>query len=305
MFDVCVLGHITKDLIRIPGKPDRQMAGGSAYYAALALKRLGLDVAVVTKVARADATSLLSALEDQGIALFNGETATTTVFENAYADPKLTSRRQRVRSIAEPFGPDDLDGIEARAFHLGPLTGGELPISVLETARDRGEIISFDAQGMIRRVRDGVVELGTWSEIAAALRAVDILKVDDIEAEKLAAIADPEKAALRLARLGPKEVLVTFADRGSLVLSSDGPARVPAIPPARRVDATGCGDTYAAGYLFRRLEGAPPVEAGWFAAASASLKLERYGAFDLDAAAVHDRVLEGQSALELKAAVGR
>ena len=37
--------------------------------------------------------------------------------------------------------------------------------------------------------------------------------------------------------------------------------------------ATGCGDTYMAGYLYQRLKGAGIQDAGEFAAAMATLKL--------------------------------
>ena len=46
------------------------------------------------------------------------------------------------------------------------------------------------------------------------------------------------------------------------------------------VDATGCGDTYSAGYLYKRLQGANPVEAGKFAAAMCTIKLEHNGPFN-------------------------
>jgi len=42
-------------------------------------------------------------------------------------------------------------------------------------------------------------------------------------------------------------------------------------------DSTGCGDTYMAGYLYKRVKGAPIEEAGLFAAALSTLKIENYG----------------------------
>jgi sugar/nucleoside kinase (ribokinase family) len=88
---------------------------------------------------------------------------------------------------------------------------------------------------------------------------------------------DPARAAEKLAVLGPSEVLVTFADRGSLIRSTSGTRRIAAIPPKEIVDATGCGDTYLAGYVAARLRGGAPNDAARMAAAAASLKLESYG----------------------------
>ena len=53
MFDVCAVGHVTWDRIQI-GDVVREQPGGAAYYLSLALRRLGRNVAVITKMARAD-----------------------------------------------------------------------------------------------------------------------------------------------------------------------------------------------------------------------------------------------------------
>ena len=43
VFDVCVIGHITRDIIRV-GRTTRATPGGTAYYTSMALRRLGLKV---------------------------------------------------------------------------------------------------------------------------------------------------------------------------------------------------------------------------------------------------------------------
>lgn len=54
---------------------------------------------------------------------------------------------------------------------------------------------------------------------------------------------------------------------------------IPAYPVENVADATGCGDTYMAGYLYMRKRGASYQEAGCFAAAMCSVKLQSYGPF--------------------------
>jgi phosphate transport system permease protein len=49
--------------------------------------------------------------------------------------------------------------------------------------------------------------------------------------------------------------------------------------PKEVVDATGCGDTYVLGYLYMRNKGASYAEAGCFAAAMSTIKLEKSGPF--------------------------
>lgn len=277
--DVSIVGHVTKDLIRIPGSADREMAGGSAYYVSVALKSLGLHVEVLTKVAKADEI-LLDGLRARGIRVINGESATTTTFENVYSGSELAERAQWLREIAAPFTPEDIAQASGKHFHVGPLTREDLSIDTLRAIRARAARITLDAQGMLRVVRDAKVSLGPWNDAALGLPLVDALKVDDVEAAHLTGGKDAADSALRLSALGAREVLITFADRGSLVRTGGETKRVPAYPPNKPVDATGCGDTYAAAYLAARLYEKSAFDAARFAAAAASLKLERYGAFE-------------------------
>src|SRR5687768_14928227 len=219
-----VVGHVTKDLIRIPGRPDRTMTGGSAFYASIALARLGFSVTVVTKIAKAD-EELLAPMRAAGIELVLRPCATTTVFENSYGGEQLSERKQRVPSIAEPFAESDLDELAGDIVHLGPLTADEMSPAIFAAARRVSARVSFDAQGILRRVIDQVVVPTPFRDLGLLLRHVDILKVDDNEAAALVGERDPMRAADQLAALGPTEVLVTFADRGSLIRTSSGTTR--------------------------------------------------------------------------------
>jgi sugar/nucleoside kinase (ribokinase family) len=282
---VVVVGHVTRDLIRIPGRPDRILPGGSALYASVALQRLGCSVTVVTKLAAIDAP-LLEPMRLAGIEVVLRPSAATTVFENSYAGAQLAARAQRVPSIAAPFLEADLRGLAADAVHLGPLTAGEMGPPLFGAARAVAPWVSFDAQGVLRRVVEQMVVDTAVPVLRDLLRHVDVLKVDDAEAAALVGEDDPVRASEALAALGPREVLVTFADRGSLIRTPDGVARIDAIPPRAIADATGCGDTYLAGCLAARLRGEAPARAARIGAAAASLKLEAYGPLRDDWAAV-------------------
>ena len=52
---------------------------------------------------------------------------------------------------------------------------------------------------------------------------------------------------------GVREVLVTHGSEGAVIYGGSSPIAIAAIPPRRTVDATGCGDTYLAAYLARRI----------------------------------------------------
>ena len=140
--------------------------------------------------------------------------------------------------------------------------------------------ISIDAQGYLREVRGEKVFAIDWADKLRILAHTDIIKVNEHEMEVITGLTDPRQAALQLAEWGVKEVCVTLGSEGSIILAEGKFYDIPAYKPKEIVDATGCGDTYSAGYLWCRAQGMGYDESGRFAAAMCTLKLEHTGPFD-------------------------
>ncbi len=285
-FDICVVGHITRDIIRI-GRTIRALPGGTGYYTSIALSRLGLKVAVLTKVAESDRAGLLRELSMNEIAIFPKESKTTSAFENAYSGGDPDTRVQQIRSVGTPFTSEDVEGIIATSFHVGPLTNRDIPVQLLKQLATRARIVSLDVQGMLRPAHVGPVNEEDWPEKQKGLAFVDILKANEKEALVLSGQKIVDRAASALASLGPKEVIITMGSRGSLIYAEHTLHRIPCCSPRKIEDPTGCGDTYMAGYLYQRMKGTTPKMAGMFAAAMATLKLEGRGSFSRSEADVY------------------
>jgi bifunctional ADP-heptose synthase (sugar kinase/adenylyltransferase) len=105
------------------------------------------------------------------------------------------------------------------------------------------------------------------------------MKADVEEILIYAAADDLGQAVAQVQQAGTAEVLITRASQGSTVYGPGGRIEVPAVPPRPLVDATGCGDTYLAAYLARRLESDDLADCGAFAAAAATIKMEASGPF--------------------------
>ena len=71
---------------------------------------------------------------------------------------------------------------------------------------------------------------------------------------------DPEAAAWALATDG-REVVITLGKEGALWSDGERVERGRASPAPARVDSTGAGDAFTAGWLAARLSGAEPAEA--------------------------------------------
>ena len=201
----------------------------------------------------------------------------TVYFENIYeADQNV--RHQRVRAKADPFTIKSVKDVKARYIVLGSLLADDFPLEVIQYLSTRGTLV-VDAQGYLREVRGEKVYAIDWKEKREALKYIDILKVNEYEAEVLTGTAHLHKAAETLASWGVKEVLLTQGSFGSTLLADGQFYDIPAYEPLNVVDATGCGDTFVMGYVYKRAQGASVDEAGHFAAAVSTLKLEASGPF--------------------------
>jgi sugar/nucleoside kinase (ribokinase family) len=273
---LCCIGHITLDKIITP-RQTVHMPGGTAYYFAHAMGQLDpADFALVTSLAESE----MQAVEDirsEKIAVKVLPSRHTVYFENAYGE-NSDERKQRVLDKADPFTVEGLTDVNAEIFHLGSLLADDFPMELLKYLSSKA-MLSVDAQGYLREVRGEKVYPVDWKDKEEALRYIDILKVNEHEMESLTGETDPYKAAVILADMGVKEVVITLGSNGSLIYAEQTFFEIPVYRTDDVVDATGCGDTYMAGYLYQRSRGASYAEAGRFAAAMCTIKLGASGPF--------------------------
>lgn len=254
------------------------MPGGTSYYFSHGIRHLK-DTRNY-KLITALAPSEYKAVEDlraKGIQVEVLPSRKTVYFENIYGENQ-DDRKQRVLAKADPFTVEELKDEEAKFFHLGSLLSDDFSLDVVKLLSGKGKL-AVDAQGYLREVRGEQVYPTDWKDKREALKYIDILKVNEHEAEVLTGFKDFKQAALQLAEWGVKEVLLTLGSLGSIIYAEGTFYKIPAYPAKNVVDATGCGDTYSMGYLYMRNKGASYEEAGCFAAALSTIKLEKSGPF--------------------------
>ena len=278
--DIICIGHITHDRIVTPDR-DVHMPGGTSFYFSYGLRHLmgerkDINYRLITSLAEKDMKSVED-MRREGIEVEVIPSCETVYFENIYG-ANQNNRRQRVRAKADPFTREKLGDISARYIVLGTLLADDFDLNALRYLSERGTLV-VDAQGYLREVRGEEVHAIDWKEKREALRYVDILKVNEYEIEVLTGVTDQHRACELLAEWGVKEVLLTLGSYGSVVYADGRFYDIPAYDPLNVVDATGCGDTYVMAYVYRRLLGDDPGQAGRFASAVASIKLEASGPF--------------------------
>lgn len=274
-YDICCIGHITLDKVITPTR-EVEMAGGTSFYFSNAIHRMNVGYVLVTALAATE-MRFVDGLRARGIEVKALPSRHTVYFENRYSENQ-DHRTQRVLQEADPFAVEPLLAVKARVFHLGPLLANDMSAGLIQTLAGRGAV-SLDVQGYLRRVENNRVIPVDWADKKEALQYVKILKANEEEMAVLTGYTEIDKGARLLHEWGVEEVVITRGSKGSVIYYQNEFFQVPAYKPVQVADATGCGDTYMAGYLYKRVKGATVQEAGEFGAAMATLKIQTSGPF--------------------------
>jgi sugar/nucleoside kinase (ribokinase family) len=178
---------------------------------------------------------------------------------------------------------------------IAELQAEDVPAAVLEQAR-HVHLSSFYLQ---EGLRDGAADLLAAARAAgastsldcgwdprdewaggldAALAATDVFLPNAAEASRIAGCDDAEEALERLSDRVPM-VAVKLGERGSIARrGSERAAAAP--PPVAAIDATGAGDSFAAGFLRGLLDGRPLPETLSLAVACGALSTRALGGVD-------------------------
>ncbi len=185
---------------------------------------------------------------------------------------------------------DALDALYLSGISLAilPDAGRERVIALMARMRARGALVAFD-NNYRPRLWASAADARHWYERAFSASTLALITADDHQA--LHGLASLDAAVAAAQALPVAEIAIK---RGAL------PARVgleqvwqdvATEAVARVVDTTAAGDSFAAGYLARRLRGAPPAAAAAFGNRLAARVIQHPGAL-IPRAAMQD-LMEG------------
>jgi sugar/nucleoside kinase (ribokinase family) len=272
--DIMMIGHLAKDLLVVDGHGETA-PGGAVYYGSIALRQLGVRVAVVTRLHHDD-FYLLDELEEAGVEVFATAAPGTSGIANYYDSADMERRICKPLGFAGPFQRDDIPDVTAQIYVAASIIAGEVNLSLLQSLAQLGPL-AIDIQGFVRVREDGpepALVFRPWPDMAEGLSHVTYLKVDRAEAELLTGETDLMTAARRLAGYGPREIVLTQSS--GVTVFADGQFFQAPFTPRSLAGRTGRGDTCFATYLGRRLS-ASPEEATRLAGAVTTLKQEQPG----------------------------
>ena len=156
-----------------------------------------------------------------------------------------------------------------------PPAGRERLLALMGAMRARGAVVAFD-NNFRPRLWAGLAEAQAVFRRAFAQATLAFVTADDHQALMGLPTLDDGIAAARA--LPTPELLIKRGSAATLVRSNGRWAEAPTEPVPRVVDTTAAGDSFAAGYLSRRLAGAAAVDAARFGNRVAARVIQHRGA---------------------------
>ncbi len=260
----------------------RPSLGGNGAATSYTLAKLGVPVRLLSMVGSdAFGEELLGRLSAAGVDVgaitrSTAPTAATIVLVQSSGERLFLHRPgSSSEAFREPveFTPSVLQGMSH--FHLANVFG--LPLlrpqaaDTLKRARDCGLTVSLDT---------GWDSRGRWIEdLGPCLPFLDLLFVNESEAQMLSGRSTTEEAAATLIGLGARRVAVKLGAHGCAVFGEGNVIRVPSYP-IQVVDTTGAGDCFAGGYLAALARGLSHETAARYGNATGGLSASHLGGVD-------------------------
>lgn len=263
MYDIVTIGEALIDLAAVEtGVPlsevvsFKRVAGGAPANVAIGSSKLGRRAGFITRVGdEAFGQHIKSVVEnfdvDTSGIQFDSEAHTGLAFiglPTPYTRDFLFYRNPGAdMRISFEEIPNKLL-TDTKIFHFGSISlitepAASSTIKAVKTAKEAGAIISYDPN----------LRMSLWSDeetarktITAAIEYADIIKVNDDEMKFLFQDDDLEKGARKLLEMGPKVVLCTKGEFGSLYATKNFTGTKNIIK-LDSVDSTGCGDSFLSG----------------------------------------------------------
>ena len=248
MSKLLIVGTVAFDSIETPfGKVDK-ILGGSAMYIGISSSVFDIDNSIVSVVGKDFPKKYLSLLKEKkinisGIEIISG--GKTFFWEGVYHDDMnhrdTITTELNVLADFKPIVPENYK--KAEIVLLGNLHPA-IQLSVLEQMSSKPKLVILDTMNYWMD--------NTLEELIKVISKVDLLCINDQEAEQLTGENDLKLAAEKISKLGPKFLIIKKGEFGSVLYSEDDYYSCPVYPTKEVKDPTGAGDTFAgglAGYL--------------------------------------------------------
>ncbi len=270
---VLTIGPVTQDKI-IKGKKKYFGVGGPTYFQSFVFDSLNIDYKAIVNLSNLD---LLKEFPDLSkiIPIVKSD---THLFTNHYPYPDNLDVRKQYSNFADiPISKKDLqkvlkDGENIEGIIINPLNRFDFPLKTINYLKTFDIPLYLSIQGFIRVCdENSSVKLSFNNQLYDILDSVEGLFLDEKEAE-IVFNGD-------FSKFDVNEIIITKGSKGSRIIKNNKTIPIKAVENNNVLDSTGCGDTYMAAYISKKLDYHSPEVCGKFASLIASKKLSINGPY--------------------------
>lgn len=248
--------------------------GGGATNNAVGFERLGLQTAAICCVGDDDwGLFVRKKLAAEGVSLLyvqvskNRQTSYSTILVNSQGGRTILAYRGASNDLS--WSKVAWGKLNARWFHVSSLGGNMAMLTkIIRTAEAKKIKISFNP---------GNSELNLGKKLWPFLSCLEVLILNQQEAEKLLLVTGNGAVEKNLGKLGAKMVLITRGKKGAILYDQHGKIIRQAVYKVDSVEETGAGDAFGTGFVSGLLLGHNNKTALKIAAANAASVVAKVG----------------------------
>lgn len=240
--DIVVVGSVAYDSVKTPfGKAERILGGSASYFSTAASFFSPVKiVAVVGEDFEQKHIDFFHSrnIDTAGLVVKPGK---TFFWEGEYGQTLNEAKTKQTQlNVFADFTPELPESYKnAKVVFLANI-GPELQHLVTEQVQAPSFVAADTMNYWIEGNRDSLLKV---------LAGIDILLINDSEAKMLAQEDSLVRAAGAVRGMGPRILVIKQGEYGAMLFDDTGIFSAPAFPLDQVFDPTGCGDTFAGGFL--------------------------------------------------------
>jgi len=239
---ILVVGSIAFDSVETPFGKAEEVLGGSASYFSIAASFF-TNIRLVAVVGEDFPREYLDFFRERGVDLQGLQRLPGRTFRWRGKYSRDLNERQTIDTclnVFEDFRPKIPEQYRSSQYIFLANIDPDLQLEVLKQVKapklTAGDTMNFWIEGKLRSVKE-------------TLRAMDILTINQEEAEQLSNEDNLVRAARKISSLGPKTIIIKRGEYGALMFTEGSIFSAPAYPLETVCDPTGAGDSFAGGFL--------------------------------------------------------
>ena len=202
-------------------------------------------------------------------------------------------RDESARHCMPPYTMADLEPVMGcDAAHLNFIHGDEVELDTLKAFRERySGLLTLDVHNVISHFgKDGKRRIVGFPQWRSWVPYFDTVQCNEFEIATMIEGDYTDRpayaaAAKQVCEAGPRAVSITLGPEGAIVVHRKGGEfyciDIGVLPPVEAVDATGCGDSYSAGFAVGMLRHDDPATAAACASVVAGVNARHVGIGEL------------------------